>query len=222
MKEKQKNPNFIRFCIVLTAAVLCMSYPVSAWDFNVNPISTNNYMDISTSNGGGYYVGFRNAGGGLNALHITTTTSDPYGQVTSVSSDSGTFYLADTGGRGYFDRAILMVAVKVPDGGEDEISKNLTVHLRASGYQWVSEGIKDQPPNEENITYVTDALNGKFGLSSVTYGPQSWKPPVRRGIPSCPGRAPRMNFTSSSSIRSGYPGQEQRDHRPDRQRHGKS
>jgi len=181
MKEKQKNPNFIRFCIVLTAAVLCMSYPVSAWDFNVNPISTNNYMDISTSNGGGYYVGFRNAGGGLNALHITTTTSDPYGQVTSVSSDSGTFYLADTGGRGYFDRAILMVAVKVPDGGEDEISKNLTVHLRASGYQWVSEGIKDQPPNEENITYVTDALNGKFGLSSVTYGPQSWKPAGEEG-----------------------------------------
>ncbi|HOI12848.1 MAG TPA: hypothetical protein PLG75_03270, partial [Methanoculleus sp.] len=157
-----------------------MSCPVSAWDFNVNPISTNNYMDISTSNGGGYYVGFRNAGGGLNALHITTSTSDPYGQVTSVSSDSGTFYLADTGGRGYFDRAVLMVAIKVPDGGE-EISENLTVHLRASGYQWVSEGIKDKPPNEENITYVADSINGKYGLSSVKYGPQSWKPAGEEG-----------------------------------------
>lgn len=180
MKGKLKNPNFIHICIVLTVAVLCMAYPVSAWDFNVNPISTNNYMDISTSNGGGYYVGFRNAGGGLNALHITTTTSDPYGQVTAVSSDSGTFYLADTGGRGYFDRAVLMVAIKVPDGGE-EISENLTVHLRASGYRWVSEGIKDQPPNEENITYVTDSINGKFGLSSVKYGPQSWKPAGEEG-----------------------------------------
>ncbi|KAF5057278.1 PEGA domain protein [anaerobic digester metagenome] len=180
MKGNQKNPNFIRFCIVLAAAVLCMSCPVSAWDFNVNPISTNNYMDISTSNGGGYYVGFRNAGGGLNALHITTSTSDPYGQVTSVSSDSGTFYLADTGGRGYFDRAVLMVAIKVPDGGE-EISENLTVHLRASGYQWVSEGIKDKPPNEENITYVADSINGKYGLSSVKYGPQSWKPAGEEG-----------------------------------------
>ena len=175
MKGKQRNPNFILYCIILSIAVLCASCPVSAWDFSANPISTNNYMDISTSNGGGYYVGFRNAGGGLNALHITTTTSDPYGQVTSVSSDSGTFYLADTGGRGYFDRAILMVAIKVPDGGE-EISENLTVHLRASGYQWVSEGIKDRPPSEENITYVTDSINSKFGLSSVTYGPQSWKP----------------------------------------------
>lgn len=176
MKGRLKNPDFVYSCIVLAVAVLCMPYPVSAWDFSANPISTNNYMDISTSNGGGYYVGFRNAGGGLNALHITTTTSDPYGQVTSVSSDSGTFYLADTGGRGYFDRAILMVAIKVPEGGEKAISENLTVHLRASGYQWVSEGIKDKPPNEENITYVTDSINSKYGLSSVKYGPQTWKP----------------------------------------------
>ncbi len=175
MKITRGKTNLSYYCITLAIAVLCLSSPAAAWDFNVDPISTNNYMDISTANGGGYYVGFRCAGGGLNALHITTTTSDPYGQVTSVSSDSGTFYLADTGGRGYFDRAILMVAVKVPDGGE-EISENLTVRIRASGYQWVSEGIKDQPPNEENITYVTDSINRKFGLSSVKYGPQSWKP----------------------------------------------
>jgi hypothetical protein len=176
MKITREKTNFIRYCIVLSIAVLCISPPAAAWDFNVNPISTNNYMDISTAGGGGYYVGFRCAGGGLNALHITTSTSDPYGQVTSVSSDSGTFYLADTGGRGYFDRAILMVAIKVPNGGEEAISENLTVRIRASGYQWVSEGIKDQPPKEENITYVTNSINRNFGLSSVKYGPQTWKP----------------------------------------------
>lgn len=176
MKMMQRRPAFVWCMIVLSVAVLCVSCPVSAWESGVSPISTNNYMDISTANDGGYYVGFRCAGGGLNALHITTSTSDPYGQVSTVSSDSGTFYIADTGGRGYFDRTLLMVAIKVPEGGEDAISDDLKIHIKASGYRWVSEGIKDQPPDEENITYVTDSIDRTFGLSSIQYGPQSWKP----------------------------------------------
>ncbi|MDK2974302.1 MAG: hypothetical protein PWP08_673 [Methanofollis sp.] len=176
MKITRLQWNAVRHLIALSIVVLlCISQPASAWEFNVNPISTYNYMDISTSNAGGYYVGFRCAGGGLNALHITTTTADPYGQVSTVSSDSGTFYLADTGGRGYFDRAILMVAVKVPEG-ESEISDDLKIHLKASGYAWTPVEIKDQPPEEANITYVTGSIDRDFGLSSVKYGPQTWKP----------------------------------------------
>ena len=175
MMNFKKNYRFIVYLFLLVAVVASTTPVAYAWDFSGSTISDYNHVNIETANGAGYYVGFRNAGGGLNALHITSSTSSPYGQVSTVSSDSGTFYLADTGGRGYFDKVVLMVAIKAPDSGE-ELSEDLKINIKASGYRWTSNGVKDQPPLASDITYVRNSIDRSFGLYSVTYGPQSWKP----------------------------------------------
>ena len=175
MMDSMKNYRYFAYILLLSAAVVLTVPSVYAWDFTGSTVSDHNYVNIDTANGAGYYVGFRNAGGGLNALHITSSISSPYGQMSTVSSDSGTFYLADTGGRGYFDKVILMVAIKAPDSGE-ELSEDLKINIKASGYRWTSSGVKDQPPLASDITYARNSIDRSFGLYSVTYGPQSWKP----------------------------------------------
>lgn len=175
MMNSMNNYRFIPYILLLLAAVTLTAPSVCAWDFSDSTISDYNHVNIDTANGAGYYVGFREAGGGLNALHITSSTSSPYGQVSTVSSDSGTFYLADTGGRGYFDKVILMVAIKAPDSGE-ELSEDLKINIKASGYRWTSGGVENQPPLASEITYARNSIDRSFGLYSVTYGPQSWKP----------------------------------------------
>ncbi|MCX6690914.1 MAG: hypothetical protein NTW33_02375, partial [Methanoregula sp.] len=66
-------------------------------------------------------------GGGLNALHIASSSTNPpnYGQVTTTTSQSGTFYITETGGRGYQDEAILLVAVK------GNIPGNYAIHIKS-------------------------------------------------------------------------------------------
>ena len=137
---RKKEGNFSIFiCIAICISCAVAAVPAaSAWDFNTYEIPANNVMTLSTTNGGSYFVGFRCAGGGLNALHMTTSTSTPYGTLTQTSSDSGTFYLSDTGGRGYFDKAILMVAIRNPEG-DSEINDDFKINLKAAiaGHQQV-------------------------------------------------------------------------------------
>lgn len=118
--------------------------------------------------GGTKYIKFD--GGGLNALHITTSRSEPYGQVTTTDARSGTFYLSDTGGRGFSDDLILMVAV------QGDLPDDYRIHVRSSGYQWEPTPVLNQPPSQGNITYVEGAIDDTFDKSDFIYGPQAWKP----------------------------------------------
>jgi hypothetical protein len=127
------------------------------------------HIDITLAhNAGSNYIKFD--GGGLNALHLTTSPSEPYGQVTTTESESGTFYISDTGGRGFFDDLILMVAVRgdVPD--------DYAVHIRASGYRWEPTAVLNMPPDVGNITYVYSSIGETFTATDFIYGPQSWRP----------------------------------------------
>jgi hypothetical protein len=126
------------------------------------------HIDITMANGGTFYIKFD--GGGLNQLHMTTSPSEPYGQVTTTESSSGVFYLDDTGGRGFNDDTILMVAVKgdVPD--------DYTIHIKASGYRWTPTPVLNQPPTYNEITYVKGSVDDTFTKADFIYGPQAWKP----------------------------------------------
>jgi PGF-pre-PGF domain-containing protein len=106
---------------------------------------------------------------GLNAFHITTDASNSDGQVTFSGDQSGVFYLTDTGGRGWDDDAILMLAVNgtVPD--------DFRVHIQASGYRWAPV-LTGTFPAFDSITYVPDALNETFTKDDFLYGPQIWRP----------------------------------------------
>ncbi|MEN6341317.1 MAG: PKD domain-containing protein, partial [Methanospirillum sp.] len=68
-----------------------------------------------TGNNGTYYI--KADGGGLNELHLTNDVASPYGQVTASTATSGTFWVTNTGGRGFDDTIVLLVSVKgdLPD-----------------------------------------------------------------------------------------------------------
>ena len=169
-KIKKEYCRIVVALLIIVAAFQC----VSALDLPSNPIAGPMHVNINTANSAGYYIKFD--GGGLNALHMTTSTSDRYGQLTTTSMKSGTFYISDTGGRGFFNDVLLMVAVRKPAADEDPIPDDFTLKLRSSGYTWVPTGVVNQPPATEDLQYVSGAVDQTFTTSSLSYGPQKWKP----------------------------------------------
>jgi len=174
MKNKKNNVTgyvriFLLFILTL-AAVQC----VSAADLPSNPIAGAMHVNVNTANSGGYYIKFD--GGGLNALHMTTSTSDYYGQLTTTSMQSGTFFISDTGGRGFFNNMLLMIALRKPSDDEEQIPDDFRIKIRSSGYKWPSTGVLNMPPSPGNTEYVSGAVDQAFTLSSFGYGPQKWKP----------------------------------------------
>ncbi len=150
-----------------------------------NPVSaivlpSYNYVYFQVANDAGakynaygnntYYVGFFGPGRGLNAHHITTTPTSPYGQVTVTNAQSGVFYIADTGGSGYADNGILVVAVNgtIPD--------DFRLHIRSSGYNWTPKPGLEEKPLLSDINYVDGAVDETFTKADFIYGPQIWRP----------------------------------------------
>lgn len=125
-------------------------------------------FDLILSDGLTKYFKFE--GGGLNALHITTDPDDAYGQTTTSDEQSGVFYFSETGGRGFFDDMILMIAVNgtIPD--------DFAVHIRASGYRWTPTPLLNQPPTADDLEYIDGSYEGTITKSDFMYRPQTWKP----------------------------------------------
>ncbi len=174
MKNNGKNKKGAGRIFVVLLIALAAFQCVSAADLPSNRIAGAMHVDINTANSGGYYIKFD--GGGLNALHMTTGTSDRYGQLTTTSMESGTFYISDTGGRGFFNNVLLMIAVRKPADDEAPIPDDFSIKFHSDGYKWASTGIKNKPPAMEDIEYVSSAVNQRFSISSLSYGPQKWKP----------------------------------------------
>ncbi|WP_317136887.1 PEGA domain-containing protein [Methanochimaera problematica] len=159
----------------IIVALIIISFGIQtapAADLPSNNLPDAYHVNIDTANSGGYYIKFD--GGGLNALHITTSTSEEYGQVTTTSSNSGTFYISDTGGRGFFNDMILMVAIKKP-AGEESLPEDMNIRIKSSGFQWEPTGAINKPPAIDAVRYVEGAIDESYGLSSLSYGPQKWK-----------------------------------------------
>lgn len=117
-------------------------------------------------------------GGGLNSLHISNGSSTTiYGEATSTSAQSGTFYITTTGGRGYQDDDILCVAVNgtIPD--------EFRLHIVAKGCQWTPSTTPHTAPPSSAITYDVTTLDEWFTKDDLIYGPQTWRPAVRTAYP---------------------------------------
>jgi hypothetical protein len=174
--------------ILILISAMCL-FSGNAWAAfsDVTPLICNKYIfvDVANSNGskynfdadilGGpddtYFMKFD--GGGLNESHITTSsaTADVRGQVTTretkSSSASGTFYVTNTGGRGYDDDIILLLSVS------KAISNDFSVKIKSSGYTW-------DPPTV-NGTGVsgythTGGMEETFTKDDFRYGPHQYKP----------------------------------------------
>lgn len=124
-----------------------------------------------------YYI--KAEGGGLNELHLTNDANAPSGQITTSSSQSGTFYVTNTGGRGFDDDIILLVSVKGP------IPDDFAIHVKSSGYTWTPNTVANAAPTA--YQYVTGTVDETFTKADFIYGPQTWKPgPGDLVIPSLP------------------------------------
>lgn len=115
---------------------------------------------------------------GYNALHIASDNNTPSGDVTNIDSTSGTFYLTDTGGRGWDDNGILMIAVN------GTMPENFSIHITSSGYQWtpVSSGY----PSQGALTYVSGSTDETFTLTDFTSSNgyySTWKPATAPSYP---------------------------------------
>jgi FOG: PKD repeat len=181
MEDRMPAIRRVRAWTVLLVAVLIVSagiLPVMADDTSGSLGTFPGHSDISNmafanAATGAYYFKFdQTGGGGINAVHISSTAgaSPNYGDVTTTTTQSGTFYVTETGGRGYQDEAILMVAVK------KDIPGNFTIHIRSCGYSWTPTGVSNQQPTLTNITYHDGAVDQTFGPSQFVYGPQNWRP----------------------------------------------
>lgn len=179
----------IIFMTLIGVIVLSLCGSVAAADMNTTNLSSNRhiFIDVANDNGVKYNVDYSKFitepgatngtyylkcdGGGMNQLHITTNTSNAYGQVTVINStstnSSGVFYITTTGGRGYNDNLILLLSVAGP------ISDDFSVHITSSGYTWTITGSK---PTLTSDNYTVGALNETFTKSDFQYGPHIYKP----------------------------------------------
>jgi hypothetical protein len=177
------NPARIRRYTLVLVIVLILS--LSIIPVTATTLTSNRHIFVNVANDAGvkydldgtkyggpsntYYI--KADGGGLNELHITNDTSDAYGQVTTTTDQSGVFYVTNTGGRGFDNDIILLIAVKEP------VPDDFSVTIRSSGYTWApaaSGAYTPAPPTD--YTYVSSGVSETFTKSDFIYGPQNWKP----------------------------------------------
>jgi parallel beta-helix repeat protein len=114
---------------------------------------------------GTYYIGTCEEDGGLSDLHISTDPESPYGNTSLTKSPKGEFYVTYTGGRGFQDDVILMLAVN------GTIPENFAVDISASGHNWEPSELGEEP---ESI--ASSSINRAFTKTDFEYGLQNWKP----------------------------------------------
>jgi PKD repeat protein len=181
MRGEKKYPVPFRRMMIILLIVLLVSIGISpVLGMTVIPVNRNVNLTVANDAGarfddfGDDRYNFFNMGQtadqGQNALHVSSdnvpkTSTD----VTFTDAQSGVFYMTDTGGRGWDDDDILMLAVN------GTLPNNFRVHIRSSGYQWTPVP-KDDKPAYSSLTYVPGAVDEYFTKSDFTYGPQTWRP----------------------------------------------
>jgi len=130
-------------------------------------------------------------GPGLNELHITTDLLQPNGAAYESDDQSGTFYITNTGSRGYADEVILLVSINV-----SSIPSDFSLHIQSSGYEITTNS------SQQIVVYAfkPDALDQTFTTQDFTdygYGPQTWRPASTALFPLWYGQDPNTSSTSS-------------------------
>ncbi len=185
----ERENDGIRRAAALTMIALLLSiglvglFPVAA-----EPVLSdyqNTYIPVTNGArfdfiGDDYYY-FRLLGGGLNAMHITNDPwNAPFGQVNHGDA-TDTFWVSDTGGRGFNDDILLLAAVNGTPG------PNFTLKINSSGYTWPLT-YNAALPAKEDVSYGV-GINGSFTASNfledgsaIDYA-QIWKPCTSSNYP---------------------------------------
>lgn len=120
-------------------------------------------------------------GGGTNELGISgTTTGGSVQNIASTSSTpSGSFYITNSGGRGFDNDLILALAMSGP------IPDNFAVHVTSHGYTWTPAASGVYSPATSTIigkTYI-QGLDETFTKQDFVYGPQTVRPGPKGSLP---------------------------------------
>lgn len=157
--------------MLIAVAMLLLLVTIMITPAAAEPLTDYRHIHVQVANDGGarfdtfgndtYYI--KCDGGGLNAMHVTADPEERKGQVTNSPDQSGTIYFTNTGGRGYNDEVILLLAVNgtIPD--------DFAVHIKSSGYRW-------SPGSLDEKEYVDGAVEETFTGDDFIYGPQIWRP----------------------------------------------
>lgn len=168
IRKKLGRSLLVLTVLAVSLLIACVA-PAAAEDVGGITMPGTSNFDLQLSDGLTKFFKFE--GGGLNALHISTDPeNEPFGQVTTTEEQSGVFYLTNTGGRGFTDDMILMVAVNgtIPD--------DFALHIRASGYRWPPTTVLNMPPAADEVEYVEGSYEGTITKDDIVYSPQTWKP----------------------------------------------
>ena len=170
----------MRFGVATASAILLMLavciMPVSAID---DVFTSNKQMYAAVTNDARfdifgndtYYFNFSKPTGGLNAIHITNSTSNLLGSVYTAQSASGTFYISDTStDTQYHDNTILLFAV--PSSAN---YSTLELQLEVNGYQWEPTGDGSKPDLDYDDDYYT-TLEELFFNTDFLPGTSEWRP----------------------------------------------
>lgn len=130
-------------------------------------------------------------GPGLNELHITTDLLQPNGAAYESDDQSGTFYITNTGSRGYADEVILLVSINA-----SSIPSDFSLRIQSSGYEITTNS------SQQIVAYAfkPDALDQTFTADDFIndgYGPQTWRPASTALFPLWYGQDPNSSSTSS-------------------------
>lgn len=162
--EKIKRPSFflvltVLICITITAGLVSAASQISTnKNVNLKVVNDNGArFDIYSDDTYNFFSTTQTATQGLNALHISSDSSNAYGDVTNTQNTSGTFYFTDTGGRGWDDNGILMIAVN------GTIPENFSIQINSAGYQWTPVLTGDYP--DYSTTIYNSAMSETFTQS---------------------------------------------------------
>jgi hypothetical protein len=194
MVKEMKEKNLSNMRILMTVSVILLFAAIAVSPVMADVLPAPRHISVVVSNDAGakfdndvvtyggpensYYI--KADGGGLNELHITNDPAAQYGQVTVTNDLTGTFWLSNTGGRGFDDDLPILVSVQGTTLPED-----FAIHLKTSGYTWTPSPVANQAPT--SATYVDGAVDETFTATDFIYGPQTWKPgPGSLTVPSLP------------------------------------
>lgn len=162
---------YVIFFTILLALILIQNGCVSAAEIQNNckiNLTVSNDHGIRFNNGNDNYGFFYGSGDGTNSIKLTNDSSNLNPKVIFTNSQSGAFYIMNTGGKGFSDDGIIMLAIN------GTIPSNFKIHIQASGYQWIPT--TGTAPNYSIISYNSSTLDEIFNQTDFIYGPQIWKP----------------------------------------------
>jgi len=174
MREKQTHMNRLwqiaPVAVLLLVALSVMPAAAVEWPTsNGTFIPTANAPRVNIYGNGTYHFTMYNGTGGMNALHVTDSITNSFGDVHTAKPTTGTMYVSDTGGRGGQDEVLLLIAVNSTNSTDID---NFAVKVNVSGYQWTD--LSGYPPSldpEELTTYNSayykgSALNGTYNAAN--------------------------------------------------------